>query len=238
MPACTHDPAGFEGFRCAGNGGTARVILAQELVRRPTLRLDMPSAALSAAPLLDSASPPAITSSETPSALPTSDVMYYMYMSNERRRDAARRSGPGRSARRVGTFGLMESGACRFRVFAALVAWLAQLCLPMAHVASMASSAAGALAWCGTGSVALQARLAQLPVEIREILLDGATQTDDVDDCAQLCAATGGPALVEAVPVTVALRAAGLGVLIAEFASPAFRPHGAPPPARGPPSYS
>lgn len=133
----------------------------------------------------------------------------------------------------------MKPRLTSLRVMLALVAWLAQLCLPVVHAASMAASDAGALAWCGKGSsAALQAKIAQLPAEIRQILEDGATQTDHVDDCAQLCAVSGGAALIEPVAVTVALRTAGLEILAPTSVPSSLHSHGAPPPARGPPSYS
>lgn len=132
----------------------------------------------------------------------------------------------------------MSSRPNSLRVMLALVAWFAQLCLPGAHAATMASSNAGALAWCGQGSPALRAKLAELPADIRHILQDGASQTEHVDDCIQLCAASGGLGIVEPLAVTVSLRLAGIEIRPAVSASAPLHSHGAPPPARGPPSYS
>ena len=133
----------------------------------------------------------------------------------------------------------MKPRLASLRVIFALVAWLAQLCLPVVHAASMASSEAGALAWCGKGASAdLRAKIAQFPAEIRQILTSDATQSDHVGKCAQLCAASCAPALPEPVAITVALRIAGLEVLAPASAPSLLHSHGAPPPARGPPAYS
>ncbi len=122
------------------------------------------------------------------------------------------------------------------RVLIALVAWLAQLCLPVAHAASMAGSGLGAVAWCGKDAPALQAKLAELPSEIRQILERGGVKSEHVENCSTLCAATGAPALPEPVVITVALRAAGIETPRAEPRASLQRAVGAPPPARGPPA--
>ncbi|SEP90528.1 hypothetical protein SAMN04488038_102162 [Solimonas aquatica] len=115
----------------------------------------------------------------------------------------------------------------------ALLAWLAQLLLPMAHAAAM--TAAGN-PWCGTPSAQLQAQLRELPDALRAAQQDGATQ-GQLAQCLDCCAALSAQAMPPPA-TTVLLRAAGLE-------APAPLPLLAPrqsrvtsPPARGPPSYA
>jgi hypothetical protein len=119
----------------------------------------------------------------------------------------------------------------------AIIAWLAQLLLPMAHAATMANPQLGASAWCGPTSPALQAKLADLPEDIRRILFKATPQSAHVQDCMQCCVSSGG---VTAPPreITVVLRAAGLELVPPPIAGPAQRSFSAPPPARGPPTLS
>ena len=122
-------------------------------------------------------------------------------------------------------------------IWIALIAWLAQLCLPVAHAAVMAQPEAGLATWCGEFSPAMTQKLAALPLEVREILQKGSAQAGQHQDCAQLCANAAAGALPP-TPVTVSLRAAGLE---AAPAQPAVRAHHAytnSVPARGPPQAS
>lgn len=117
-------------------------------------------------------------------------------------------------------------------IWIALFAWIAQLCLPTAHAAVMAQQDAGMAAWCGVESPALQAKLAALPDEVREILEKGNAQAEQHAECLSLCANAGGASLPPVSP-SVALRAAGLESRVAP-AVPA--PRQAPtlaPPVRG-----
>lgn len=119
----------------------------------------------------------------------------------------------------------------------AVFGWLAQLCLPVAHAAAMSTSKAGVATWCGVGSRALQAKLAELPESIREILERGATQAEQQDRCAQLCASVaGGSPLVAAASID--LDPAVLDAPVAKPIPLSLRAQGAPPPARGPPDFS
>jgi hypothetical protein len=117
-----------------------------------------------------------------------------------------------------------------------LVAWFAQLCLPVAHAALMAAPGAGISGWCGDPSRA-RAFLADLPAEIREGLdLNGTAAVDHALDCAQLCATCSPPPIV-AVAATVVLRAAGLEPEPqAVPAAPRSRAQARTPPSQGPPA--
>lgn len=130
----------------------------------------------------------------------------------------------------------MSSRLPSFRVLLALLAWCAQLCLPMAHAAVMAGQNEGP-AWCGpSAATGLQAKLAALPDEVRGIVAPEAVPDTVQDGCVLLCTAASGPALAEPLPVSVVLRAAGLEPAAAPVAFTPLRAHGAPPPARGPPA--
>ncbi|MGQ0699496.1 MAG: hypothetical protein ACT4PZ_14775 [Panacagrimonas sp.] len=122
-------------------------------------------------------------------------------------------------------------------IWLALFAWLAQLCLPVAHAAAMAKQDAGLATWCGPLSPGMARQLAQLPDEVRDILEKGTAQADHQQDCVQLCANASGTGL-PAPSVTVALRAAGLE---AAPAAPMLRAHqsfASSPQPRGPPLKS
>lgn len=125
----------------------------------------------------------------------------------------------------------------RLTLALALFGWLAQMCLPVAHAAVMAEARTGGDAWCGPSSPALQAELAKLPQDIREILGKGTPQSSAHLDCMQFCASSGGMAMTPE-PVTVVLRAAGLEEVPTSVTPPARRALAAPPPARGPPLFS
>lgn len=132
---------------------------------------------------------------------------------------------------------VMSPRLSSLRILIAVVAWLAQLCLPAAHAASMAAAGAGAATWCGKSlSPALQAQIAALPPEIRHILEEGASKGERTSECAQLCVTSGGLAPPVSLSPTVALRAAGIEA-VAAGPTPSQRPAlGAPLPARGPPA--
>lgn len=121
----------------------------------------------------------------------------------------------------------------------ALFGWLAQFCLPLAHATAMAGRGLGVAAWCGQNSSALQARLAELPAEIREILEDSLGHGDHASDaCADLCVTPHGGA-VPVLPPTVALRAAGIETLSeTRAADPLLCPRPNTPPVRGPPAQT
>ncbi len=119
----------------------------------------------------------------------------------------------------------------------ALIAWVAQLCLPVAHAAVMAQTDAGMAAWCGPQSAGMAEQLAQLPEEIRAILEKGSVQAEQHQDCVQFCANAAGGGLAP-VAVTVQLRVAGLEVLPTPSVKRAHRAHAFSPPVRGPPVIS
>jgi len=116
-----------------------------------------------------------------------------------------------------------------------LVAWLAQLCLPVAHAASMAApSHAPAAAWCGDPANAQEA-VALLPAEIRAALGLDEADVGHLAHCAQLCAigttpvplpalAKADPPLASAMPLPAARRT----LLV-------VRQHALPPPSHAPP---
>lgn len=119
----------------------------------------------------------------------------------------------------------------------AVLAWFAQLCLPLVHAAIMAAPGAGMLGWCGDRSRAL-AVAAELPAEIREALVPDGTGADHLAGCAKLCA-TGATPPAAPVANAVVLRAAGL-----EHAptpprpAPRSREQAPTPPSHGPPAHA
>lgn len=117
----------------------------------------------------------------------------------------------------------------------ALLAWFAQLCLPIAHAGMMNASSGDAMAvWCGEPARA-RAIAAELPAEIRAALdLDGVS-ADHLDSCAKLCA-TGAAPSPDAVAATVALRAAGLEAALPALPAPHARAQAPTPPSQGPPA--
>lgn len=124
----------------------------------------------------------------------------------------------------------------------AVLAWLAQLCAPMAHAATLASAPAGMPGWCGAQpSPAAAAAIAQLPAELRDALLgsgDASKATaSHLSNCAQLCVACSLAAPPLRISPTVALRLASLEApLPAPRPAPTVRQAAAPPPAHGPPT--
>ena len=132
----------------------------------------------------------------------------------------------------------MRTSAVRLRsaLVLVLLAWFAQLCLPVAHAAIMSSPRAQLLGWCGDPSGAL-AIAAELPAEIREGLgLDGLHP--DHLSCAQLCA-TGTAPPTTPVATTVALRAAGIEPApTRQRLAPRTREQALTPPSHGPPAHA
>ena len=119
----------------------------------------------------------------------------------------------------------------------ALLGWLAQFCLPLAHASVMAERGLGVAAGCGKCSPALEARLAERPAEIREILKGSLTHGEHASEtCADLCV-TPASGAAPSLPPTVALRAAGVeGPAIERAAAPPRSPIPGTPPVRGPPA--
>ncbi|NIM41935.1 MAG: hypothetical protein GTN84_13210 [Hydrogenophaga sp.] len=116
----------------------------------------------------------------------------------------------------------------------ALLAWFAQLCLPVAHAALMAQAPGTMAAWCGDPANAREASAA-LPAEIREALALDATGADALAHCADLCAVGATPA---PLPVPGALSFAapdGAPLAPARPATVVARRHALPPPSHGPP---
>ncbi len=124
------------------------------------------------------------------------------------------------------------------RLSLALLAWLAQLCLPIAHAAMMATPPAAMAGWCGD-SARFLALVAEQPAEFADALdleEPGKASPQQLADCAKLCATAATPALLPAMAPTVALRAAGLEPATALAAPPATREQSPTPPAQAPPA--
>lgn len=119
----------------------------------------------------------------------------------------------------------------------ALLAWLAQLSLPVVHARLMATAPGAEMSvWCGEPARA-RAIAAELPAEIRAALdLDGVS-ADHLDGCAKLCA-TGAAPSPAAVAVTVALRAADLEAAAPDRPTPRSREQAPRPPSQGPPAQA
>jgi hypothetical protein len=132
----------------------------------------------------------------------------------------------------------MRTSAVRLRPALALIAWFAQLCLPVAHAVIMAAPHTEMLGWCGDPARA-RAAVAQLPAEIREALLADDTSADHLASCAELCAtgSTSAPAPT-LVASTVVLRAAGLELAPAVLPAPRSREQAPRPPSQGPPAHA
>jgi hypothetical protein len=124
-------------------------------------------------------------------------------------------------------------------VWLALLGWLAQAFVPMAHAGAMAQRTAHH-GWCNTGvasagSAVLAQKIAALPGDIRRIITqDFPSSTTAGSDCAQLCA-TAAPGGLPPTPPALALSATAeptvrCDAVVAGHGSPIV-----PPPARGPP---
>jgi len=118
----------------------------------------------------------------------------------------------------------------------ALLAWFAQLCLPVAHAALMAQAPGTMAAWCGDPTNAREATAA-LPAEIREALALDAIDADHLAACAQLCAVGSTPAPLPTVPGSVhPAPVADAALAPARQTAVAARRHALPPPSHGPPA--
>lgn len=116
-----------------------------------------------------------------------------------------------------------------------LVAWFAQLCLPVAH-AAMKSSPRGAMsAWCGDPASSRDAAAA-LPAEIRDALALDAVGPDHLAQCAKLCAVGSTPAPLPQATTAFFPQALPATVAAPRQATVAMRRHALPPPSHGPPA--
>lgn len=133
----------------------------------------------------------------------------------------------------------MRHDAARLRPALALVllAWFAQLCLPVAHAGMMAAARGQMPGWCGEPARGL-AIVAQLPAEIREALQPDGASAEHLASCTQLCATGATPTPTPAAN-TVVLRAAGLAPA-PDSGTPAPRgpEPGLTPPSHGPPAQA
>jgi len=127
----------------------------------------------------------------------------------------------------------------RLRLGLVLLAWLAQLCLPMGHAALMAAPQGQASWWCGDQDGALE-MWAALPAELRAGL-DAPTGSDGKNHppgCAQFCA-QGARAFAPPLHVAFAAlapRAVGRAIR-PELPDPALPwRYALAPPAQGPPT--
>lgn len=117
-----------------------------------------------------------------------------------------------------------------------LVAWFAQLCLPVAHAAMASSSHAGMAAWCGDPANAREAA-ALLPAEIRDALALDDADASHLAHCAQLCAVGTTPALLPAPPAQASLPpASAVPLPLARPSLVVVRRHALPPPSHAPPA--
>ena len=120
----------------------------------------------------------------------------------------------------------------------ALVAWFAQLCLPIAHAAMQTTSSHGPMAaWCGSPANALEAA-ASLPAEIHDALSvdDSSIDADHLAHCAQLCAVGTTPAPLAATLKADPPQVAGSNLSPAPQTPFVLRRHALPPPSHGPPA--
>jgi hypothetical protein len=132
----------------------------------------------------------------------------------------------------------MRRTAFHLRTCLVLLAWFAQLCLPLAHAAVMAAPNSQMAGWCGNplSSAAFQAYLADLPDELRQGLDESGAGAHALDACAEFCAVGALPAPPATAPATLALRAAGLEPAPLPPLPPAISEPARRPPSQGPPS--
>lgn len=117
----------------------------------------------------------------------------------------------------------------------ALMAWLAQLCLPVAHATMVGGQPGAMAAWCGSASNAAEAN-ASLPPEIRDALAKESVGMDQLAQCAKACTAAATPAPWPTVAVASLPPVEG-----ARWSPAADRPtpsprHALKPPSQGPPA--
>ncbi len=118
-----------------------------------------------------------------------------------------------------------------------MLAWLAQLCLPLAHALAMASPQAQELGFCGDRDSAA-AYAAELPPELREALgLDAgaASLNAHAADCAAFCT-SGPPPLPSGDTQRPSLRAVSPPPPRAAAPAPRLLERALIPPAQGPPA--
>lgn len=116
-----------------------------------------------------------------------------------------------------------------------LLAWLAQLLLPLAH-AAMPVAPAAASGWCGNPAQA-QAVLAELPPELRPAADPVGASAQHLDVCAKLCAVAATPPLATVPAPTLALRTARLEPAAPAAPEPAGREPAPRPPSQAPPLH-
>jgi hypothetical protein len=122
----------------------------------------------------------------------------------------------------------------RFTWTLVLLAWLAQLCMPVAHAAMTTSSSGSMAAWCGDPANASEAA-AVLPAEIRNALDLDAHSADHRANCAKLCAVGSTPVPLPSVSRADLPQASGTTRAPTRQPTVATRRHALPPPSHGPP---
>ena len=126
----------------------------------------------------------------------------------------------------------------RLTLALAFIAWLAQWCLPVVHAATMPVDTDRMALWCGAGSAAIEAHLAEMPREIRQILDPGAAHAELQERCEQHCASTAGSSGLPPAAAGIEPYAADIEYVAALPFPTQHRSDAAPPPARGPPLSS
>lgn len=121
----------------------------------------------------------------------------------------------------------------RLRICLAVLAWFAQLCLPLAHAAMMAERPVPLSSWCGDPAQ-VRAFIATLPPELRvEVQPDGA-HVHNLSQCATLCALAVTP-LLPALTPTVDWQVAEPGPIPVHRWDLVVREPARKPPSQGPP---
>lgn len=128
----------------------------------------------------------------------------------------------------------MRSNRVRLPLVVVLLAWLAQLWLPVLHAAIMAAPPAVLHGWCGDPSRARDA-VAGLPAEIREALLPDGAGADHLSSCAKLCAAGSAPPSTAVAAADTLLRTASAERAAIAHPAPHLRDQAPRPPAQAPP---
>lgn len=122
----------------------------------------------------------------------------------------------------------------RLRICLVLLAWLAQLCLPVAHAAVMADRPVQLSNWCGDPTQ-VRAFIATLPAELRVEVEPGDSHVQERHTCAVLCALAAPPVLPTLAP-TVAWRVADPEPVPAFRSIPVVHEPAHKPPSHGPPA--
>ena len=92
----------------------------------------------------------------------------------------------------------------RRRICLAVLAWFAQLCLPLAHAAVMAERPVQLSSWCGDPAQ-VRAFIATLPPELRVEVQPDSAHVHNLSQCATLCALAVTPLLPAVMPGMVEL---------------------------------